>query len=87
MTRYKPIHKSHLTDIQLSLGISASPSGVPKALLQRGCENCGRSPPLKRQIALQRELSPWQPLLLDSSAVHSCRAKVEADSRCRLLHQ
>ena len=45
MTRYKPIHKSHLTDIQLSLGISASPSSVPKALLQRGCENCGARHP------------------------------------------
>src|ERR1700686_4423212 len=71
----------------LARGIGAWPSSVPKVLLRRGCENCGALANLKRQISLQRELSPWQPLLLDSSVVRSCRANGEDESRSRLLHR
>ena len=105
MTRYKPIHNSHFSDIQSPSiwlapgapkhtktaiyplrvnvasysrrstfgwvrGISASPSGVPRVLrLESICKDWEARAALKRQISLPREPSPWQPLLLDSSAV------------------
>src|SRR5258708_496701 len=42
---------------------------------------------LKRRISLPHEPSPWQPLLLDSSAARSCRANKEAESRYRRLRR
>src|SRR5258708_35852831 len=47
----------------------------------------GTSYPLKRQTSLPPEPSPWQPLLLDSSAVRSCRANKEAEPGYRRLRR